>query len=81
MKQTLKIDNAEIELTDELVVIRRKGISRPIVANILGIDRDSEGNRIILYLDRIVHNVGEDTLGGWKVRGAISTVMESPEFS
>lgn len=74
----MKLDNATVELSDLHVVIRRQGVSRPIVANVLGVDRDDAGEPRCIYLDRLVHAPEEDTLGGWNVSGAISTVMVAP---
>lgn len=71
------IDNAEVTLGEGVVVIRRKGVSAPVIANILGMDRDDAGEPARIYLDRLVHSPAEDTLGGWSVSGAISTILEA----
>lgn len=74
----MKSDTTEIEITEHMVVLRRKGISRPIVANVLGMDRDSVGSPKRVFLDRLVHSPNEDVLGDWKVSGAISSILEAP---
>jgi hypothetical protein len=70
-------DKHSIEVTEELVVIRRNGISQPILANILGMERNEDGSPKRVYLDRLVHSPEENTLGGWGVTGAISTILEA----
>lgn len=73
----MKSENSEIEVAEEVVVLRRKGISQPIVANILGTDRDGSGEVKRIFLDRLIHSPTEDMLGSWNVSGAISTVLEA----
>ncbi len=61
---------------DGSVTIRRSGRSAPIVARVLGLDRNPEGDVIRLWLDRLVHRPGEEWTGDWSVRGAVSSIIE-----
>lgn len=58
------------------VVIRRNGVSARVIAQALGIERDSDGAVLKLWLDRLVHQPGEVQLGSWRVSGAVSSVLE-----
>ncbi len=66
----------EVVIGDGSVTIRRSGRSAPIVAQVLGIDRDPDGEVIRLWLDRLVHRPGEAWTGAWSVRGAVSSIIE-----
>lgn len=70
-----KVSEAEVLLGDGIVTIRRKGVSKPTVANILGMDHDSNGRPIKVWLDRVVHRAKEDALGEWGASGVISTIL------
>lgn len=70
-----KISEAEVLLGDGIVTVRRKGVSKPAVANILGTELDASGRTAKIWLDRIVHRAKEDVLGEWTVSGVISTVL------
>lgn len=71
MRRETKI-SADVNLGDGIVVIRRRSSSEVTIAQVLGIDDD--GQR--LYLDRLVHAPWEQSIGGWKCSGAISTILE-----
>lgn len=62
-----------VELGEEVVVIRRKGISRPTVAVVLG--QEDSGSITRLILDRLVHKPGETQLGCWLMSGALVSVL------
>ncbi len=66
----------EVVIGEGSVTIRRSGRSAPIVARVLGIDRNPDGEVIRLWLDRLVHRPGEDWTGAWSVRGAVSSIVE-----
>ncbi|WP_295413172.1 hypothetical protein [uncultured Thiodictyon sp.] len=70
------MSDIEIVIGDGSVTIRRSGRSAPIVAQVLGLDRNPEGEVIRLWLDRLVHRPGEDWTGDWSVRGAVSSIVE-----
>jgi len=70
-----KPDTVTVTLGDGLAVIRRKGITVCVVAEVLGCERDAEGAPTVIYLDRLVHRIGETSFGDWDVSGAISTVL------
>lgn len=68
--------DVSIEIGDGVVVLHRKGVSRPFVAKILGCNFDQEGNPARLVLDRRVHETHESHLTGWTVHGAVVSVLE-----
>lgn len=74
MRSMSKIE-IEVTLGDDTAVIRRAGHSRPEVAKILGVERNGNGQITTVWLDRLVHRVGESELMDWQVGGAISTVL------
>lgn len=65
-----------VEVGEGVVVLRRKGNSRPVVANILGFDLDGEDRPIRLVLDRLVHRAHETEFVGWVVSGAYVSVLD-----
>lgn len=65
--------NANVHVGLDVVVVRRKGSSAPIVANVLG-RTDVDGGQM-LYLDRLIHESWEKELGGYTVKGAISSIV------
>ncbi len=67
--------NATVTLGDGVITIKRQGSSRPVVANILGMDTDGEGRPVKIWLDRLVHLPKESFLGDWRISGAVSTVL------
>lgn len=50
---------------------RRWGRSEPVVAKVLGVTRNAQGEVSHVVLDRIVHKPGEKQFIGWNVRGAV----------
>lgn len=67
---------ANVHLGEGVVVVRRKGSSSPAIANVLGsVATDGE---TMLYLDRLIHKPYESELGGYAVKGAISTIVVVP---
>lgn len=59
--EDLGLGVAEVKLTNDLVMIRRKGSSSTEVAKILGIDK--KGDSVEIWLDRLVHARHEDRIG------------------
>lgn len=74
MRSMSKIE-VSLTLGEDTVVIRRSGYSRPEIARILGVERDKTGEIITVWLDKLVHRIGESEFTDWKVSGAISTVL------
>lgn len=64
-----------VTLGEGVVVMKKAGQSRPIIANILGDERDVNGNTTKVWLDRFVHRPNWEFVG-WHVSGAVSTVLE-----
>jgi len=60
---------------DGCVVIRRGERGRPLVAGVLGQDRDPDTGKRTLYLDRRIHDFDGETMGLWTATGAISTIL------
>lgn len=73
------ITEASVHLGEGIVVVRRKGSSSPGIANVLGAVSDESGTS--LYLDRLIHKPYENELGGYTVRGAISSILIVPRGS
>lgn len=71
----------DVSVGDGVVVLKREGQSSSVIAGILGMDRDEAGEIETIWLDRLVHKVGENQFVGWKVSGAVSTVLrrDAPE--
>ncbi|MFZ4701315.1 MAG: hypothetical protein ACOYMG_14795 [Candidatus Methylumidiphilus sp.] len=67
--------NTEIIFGDGVAVIKRGGISHSTVANVLGAESDLSSGMSRVWLDRIVHTLQDETLDGWFVSGAISTIL------
>ena len=68
-----------VKIGDGVATIRRKGISSSVVARILGRETSADGRFEILTLDRMIHRVGEDSIGDrdcpWMLHGAFVSVM------
>jgi predicted RNA-binding protein len=64
----------EVNIGEDVVVIKRSG--RPAtVAAILGTDVDENGQLTRIWLDRLVHQTNESTLGRCDVSGAFVSVL------
>jgi hypothetical protein len=70
-----KKPDASVEVGEGVVVIKRKGVSRPLVANILKSVQASNGEITRIVLDRIVHRPHETDFGPWGVSGAFASVL------
>ena len=68
---------ANVHVGDDVVVVRRDGSSAPAVANVLGSVLTESGT--LLYLDRLIHKPYESELGGYIVKGAISSIIVMPD--
>lgn len=64
-----------VTLGDGVVTFRREGVSSVTCAVILGREHGADGAERI-YLDRLVHRIGEERFSDWRVSGAISTILE-----
>lgn len=74
----LKTDSSTLTMGEGLIVIRKQG-RLPVTANILGEEHDRpERGLKTIWLDRVVHAVGDDTLGGYPVAGALVTQVVMP---
>ena len=61
---------------DETIATVRFGDRTPIVAKVLGVDRE-QGSVVRVYLDRFIHKSTRSyRLENWTARGAISTILE-----
>jgi hypothetical protein len=72
----METTEANVHLGEGIVVVRRKGSSSPAVANVLGSISGENGTS--LYLDRLIHKPYESELGGYRVKGAISSILIVP---
>lgn len=73
----METTEANVHLGDGIVVVRRKGSSSPAIANVLGSIPGQGGTS--LYLDRLIHKPYESELGGYRVTGAISSILLVPK--
>lgn len=71
-------DTAEVVFGEGVVTVRRKG-RLSATAQVLGQQENypKKGWRT-LWLDRVVHEGHEDTMGGYRVTGALVTEMVIP---
>ncbi len=71
--------SVSVSIGENVAVIRRSGNSSPTIAGILGQSKNRAGQARILWLDRIVHRIGEsefdDGQSKWLVSGAVSSIL------
>lgn len=73
----MKTDTSSVALGEGILVLRRRG--RPAsTAAILGTQDAADGLTQTIWLDRMLHEPGEDTLGGHPVSGAVVTQIVVP---
>lgn len=73
----MKMDTSSVAIGEGVLVLRRKG--RPAAtAAILGRQIASDGLTQTIWLDRMLHEPTEDTLGGHPVSGAVVTQIIVP---
>lgn len=67
--------SVDLSFDDSLATVRF-GDRTPVVAKVLGVDRE-KGSVIRVYLDRFIHKtVRSYRLENWTARGAVSTILE-----
>lgn len=75
MTHRIKID---IGLSEDAgtATVRLGGRSEPIVCNVLGLDRDNQGNPYRIYMNALIHRTTSKGVEyvGWELSGAISTI-------
>lgn len=67
------IEQADVFVGDSVVTVKRKGSSAVSCAQILGTEF-VDGLQTI-YLDRVIHGPGEQSLGEFSVKGAVSSIL------
>lgn len=72
----METSEANVHIGEGVVVVRRKGSSSPAIANVLGSVLTQTGT--LLYLDRLIHKPYESELGGYAIKGAISSIVVVP---
>ena len=72
----MKVDDCKVSLGDGIVTVKRKGTQRLVIANVLG-SVEADGVEAIC-LDRLVHNHYENEMDGWRVAGAVTTLLSRP---
>jgi len=74
--------SVSVELSpDNTLATVRFGERNPIVAKVLGVDREN-GSVVRVYLDRLIHTtVKTYNLKSWSAWGAISTILEKTPLS
>lgn len=73
--RSTRASSVEVTLSESTAVIRRSGQSTPVIAGILGVEKNAAGVVKTVWLDRLVHGIGEDRFDGWAVSGAVSTIL------
>lgn len=71
MRHTTRVT---VVIGDDVVTLRRSGSTQPIVANILGGEKDGQGNWQRIWLDRFIHRI-TDEFQGWSASGAVVTEL------
>lgn len=66
-----KVPEVTVKLGETDAAFHRSGQSRPMIAKVLGVTRDANGEVSHVVLDRIVHRPGESNFVDWKVHGAV----------
>lgn len=51
------------------------GRSEPVVAGVLGVERDKAGQPAMIYLDTRIHQPDDEPAGPWRMTGAVSTIL------
>lgn len=69
----------DVTIGEQAVSIRRRGSDFVTVATILGIDCDDSGKVQRYWLDRLIHEPDETEFVGYRVSGALVTVLEPME--
>lgn len=70
-----KLREVHVTIGDGTAVFRRNGQTNPVVAGILGVEKDEKGEIKKVFLDRLVHRHYETAFIGWNVSGAVSSVL------
>ena len=73
MTTTTQRDNPEVVDAGDTLVVKYRGRSAPVVAKILG--RELTDAHETLWIDRLLHEPGQQKLGEWEVSGAISSIL------
>jgi len=80
MRHDLRL-KAHVTFGDGVVLISRPGSSRKTEARILGGREKTKTAPQRIYLDRLVHYPYEKEFEGWRVTGAVSTILEQMDAS
>lgn len=59
-----------------IVTVHLTGRSQPIVAGLLGVDTNADGEPVRVYLRSRVHGESSAEYLGWRPCGAITTIFE-----
>lgn len=72
MRMTVSLSEDEKTAT-----IHKTGRSDPIVCGCLGVERDTQGQGVTLYLDSLIHHANKNIIyEQWQPSGAISTILK-----
>ena len=72
----MKVDDCKVSLGDGIVTVKRKGTQRLVIANVLG-TVEVDGVEVICLV-RLDHNHYEKEMDGWRVAGAVTTLLSRP---
>jgi hypothetical protein len=75
MSTTVRI-TIGLSADEKIVTVKKTGRSDPIVCGCLGVERDTQGQLVTLYLDSLIHNTRKNiNYEQWKPNGAVSTIL------
>lgn len=60
---------------EQQATIWLSGRSEPVVAGVLGVERDKTGQPATIYLDGRIHQPHDEPAGSWQMSGAVSTIL------
>jgi len=66
-------NEATLQVGGDAVAIKRRRSSGVITTRILG--RETANGREVIYLDSLIHQGTEETLGEWEATGAVSSIL------
>jgi len=76
----IKEKTVSVSIGDGLVTIMRRGQTSTIVAEILGVKKNDQGEIVQVWLDRLVHRPQDtEKFIGWHVSGTVSSILTREE--
>jgi hypothetical protein len=73
-KNTIRV-HVNLDLAGTLATVHISGRSNPIVATVLGVERNHTGEAQRIYLNALIHRSDFDSYEGWDISGAVSSIL------